>query len=141
MEDLGNPSGDNCLANPPESILDTPSSRRSALGGVALWSLGRRLPLISAGLFTALAAWGAKTAEAHPGQGNYSCCNLARGDQWCAPLSGGIDFWCDHGGFKRVWYCCAGNHTVGCGECVGTTGSCFSGPWYCSYGWLINGAC
>lgn len=122
---------------------DAPVLRRSLLGAISLWSLPRKMSLASAALFAGFAARGATPALAHPGQGNYLCCNLARPDQWCAPASGDPPFVCDHGGFKRVWYCCQANHLVGCGECQQTT-SCCSGPnctpgaFYCSYGWFYE---
>ncbi|MDX6518690.1 MAG: hypothetical protein QOF50_1536 [Gaiellaceae bacterium] len=107
---------------------EVPLSRRSIL---------RRATVLSAGLFAALGARGEK-ASGHAGQGSPACCNLARGDQWCAPTSGDPPFWCDHGGFKRVWYCNYFGYLWGCGECQKTTGTCFNGDtYYCSYAWIV----
>jgi hypothetical protein len=109
-------------------------SRRSVL---------RRAGALSAGLFAALAARADK-AHGHPGQGSPGCCLLAQPDQWCSGCSPcDPPFWCDHGGFKRVWYCVDTNNvTWGCGECISDTGTCWgtSGTqFYCSYGWIADG--
>ena len=101
-------------------------------------SILRRATAVSAGLFAALAAR-TDTARGHPGQGSPGCCDLVRTDQWCSGCSTcDVPFWCDHGGFKRVWYCWDQyNYTWGCGECQSGTGTCFDGPtWYCSYAWV-----
>lgn len=112
---------------------EVPVSRRSII---------RRATALSAFLFTAIAAR-SDPARAHAGQGSPYCCDLARPDQWCAPLSGDPPFWCDHGGFKRVWYCCHTNgYFYGCGECQATTGTCRNGgTYYCSYAWLVRTFC
>ena len=117
-------------------------TRQTLLRKAGIWSFPRRLSVASAALFAGVAARMSSDAEAHPGQGNFRCCTLARPDQWCAPASGTAVFWCDHGGFKRIWYCCTTDGIfVGCGECQGSTGTCFAGPWYCSYGWIERTAC
>jgi hypothetical protein len=111
----------------------------SILGALPSWSLPRRVCVASAALFAGLAARGAEAAEA----GNWNCCNLARLDRWCGSCSTcDPPFWCNYGGFKRVWYCCQGATLYGCGECISSTGSCYSGPdWYCSYGWFEGHLC
>jgi hypothetical protein len=118
-------------------------TRRGLVEESLRWRLPRRVSLISAALFAGLAAKGERDAQAHPGQGNFRCCSLARPDQWCAPASGTTVFSCDHGGFKRIWYCCTSDGIfVGCGECQSSTGTCFGGPlYYCSYGWVERTAC
>ena len=112
------------------AVCEVPDSRRSIL---------RRATVLSAGLFAFLAARG-ESARAHPGEGSPGCCNLARPDQWCAPHTGyDPPFWCDHGGFKRVWYCNQTGYLYGCGECQSSTGTCFNGPtFYCSYAWIAR---
>jgi hypothetical protein len=119
-----------------ESQPAAPLSRRSLLLGLAVRSLPRRLTMASAGIFAGIAALGPTSATA----GNWACCTLARLDQWCGNHPGfDPPFWCNYGGFKRVWYCCEGGTLYGCGECQSGTGTCFNGPtWYCSYGWGIN---
>ena len=126
-------------AGPDSAELCTPTdellSRGSLFASVARWSLPRKISLASAAVFAQMAAWGAATAEA----GNWNCCNLARNDHWCGSGPGDPPFWCNYGGFKRVWYCCQVNGTFGCGECQSSTGDCFSGPdFYCSYGWYVS---
>ena len=121
-------------------------TRRSVLRRAALTSLPRRLSIASAALFAGMAARGTSDAEAHPGQGNFGCCALARTDRWCAPASGTAIFSCDHGGNKRVWYCCDFSVNpavlVGCGECISGTGTCYDGPVFnCSYGWVDKTFC
>lgn len=109
-------------------------------------SILRRATALSAGFFAALAAR-ADTARGDPGQGSPGCCGLARPDQWCSGCSPcDPPFWCDHGGFKRVWYCVdANNVTWGCGECQSDTSTCFGRAeapwtvWYCSYAWIAAG--
>ncbi len=124
------------------AVCEVPDTRRLFLRKAASWSLPRRVSVASAALFAGIAARGAPNAEAHAGQGNFRCCSLARPDQWCAPAGADV-FWCDHGGFKRVWYCCDTDGVfVGCGECQSSTGTCFNGPtWYCSYGWVERTFC
>lgn len=117
-------------------------SRRSLFQRTALWSTPRKISVASAAVFAGIAARGATTASAHAGQGQFICCNLARPDQWCAPASGTPPYWCDHGGFKRYWYCCGPGGMVGCGECQSGTGTCHDGPpFYCSYGWTTTTGC
>jgi hypothetical protein len=126
---------DTVAANGDEApACELPATRRSLL---------RRATIASGALFAALAARGTDPASGHPGQGEWACCSLVREDQWCAPLSGSTPpFWCDHGGFKRVWYCCYNGYFYGCGECHNTTGDCFSGTnYYCSYQWLVRTFC
>ncbi len=101
-------------------------------------SLFRRVCLASAALYAGLAARGPEAAFA----ANWKCCTLARLDQWCGSCSCDPPFWCNYGGFKRVWYCCYGGRLYGCGECQSGTGTCHDGPqWYCSYGWLAFNDC
>lgn len=121
--------------------LDAPVSRGWFLGMVS--TLPRKATLASAALFGGFAARGTEPAIAHPGQGQFYCCSLARPDQWCSQVVGG-DFWCDHGGFKRVWYCCDPSFgVVGCGECQSSSGTCtaFPNEYYCSYGWWTGPSC
>jgi hypothetical protein len=106
--------------------------RQSFFRSITHWSSRRRLSVAAAALFAGIAARGSGTAEAS----NWACCQLARPDQWCGSTSGDPPFWCNYGGFKRVWYCCSNAILWGCGECQSGTGTCFDGPtWYCSYGW------
>lgn len=121
----------------PDVVME---SRRRALGTVV-----QRACVASAGVFALLAARRPSDAEAHAPLGDYKCCALAQGTvRWCSP--GGSNpaepFWCDHGGFKRTWYCCSSGTIVGCGECQSKSGTCYAGPIYnCSFGWTPGGPC
>lgn len=122
-----------------EAAPEESFSRRSVIFR-SLGSLPHRASVVSAALFAGIAARGTAPALA----ANWSCCNLARPDHWCATGGGdpGIPFWCNYGGYKRIWYCCQGAYLTGCGECQSGTGTCHDGPtWYCSYGWLTNLGC
>jgi hypothetical protein len=115
-----------------EEAVETTMSRRSLFRTGRLWALPRRLTLGSAALFAGLAARGPASASG----ANYACCQLERLDRWCGSTSGNPPFWCNYGGFKRVWYCCDVTQLWGCGECQDTTGTCRSGiKYYCSYAW------
>lgn len=121
--------GARCAVVSPEDEL---LSRGSVVGAAARWSLPRKISVASAALFAQVASWRTETAEA----GNWQCCNLAVPGTWCHSDPGDPPFWCNLGGFKRVWYCCTPSATYGCGECQSGTGTCFGGPeFYCSYGW------
>jgi hypothetical protein len=124
-------AGPACLVGAEEAVEEA-MSRRSLIRAGRLWALPRRLTLASAALFAGVAARGPASASGS----NYACCTLARPDQWCGSTTGNPPFWCNHGGFKRVWYCCDVTQLWGCGECISSTGTCFSGPvFYCSYAW------
>lgn len=118
------------------------ASRDSLLERMSQWSGPRKMTLAGAAIFAGMAARGTQLASAHAGQGGWYCCNLARPDQWCAPTGDSNVFWCDHGGFKRVWYCCLPGGLVGCGECQSSTADCHNGSqYYCSYGWGPGAPC
>jgi hypothetical protein len=124
-----------CVANIETS--SDPLTRRSLLGATSLWSFRRKLTLASAALFASIAARGPASASA----GNVACCNLARPDKRCGNHTGWPPFWCNYGGFRRLWYCCDGGNFWGCGECQSGSGTCFDGPtFYCSYAWY-SGSC
>lgn len=121
---------ENTITEAIEPMHTTP--RRRSLLGLAAWG-GMALVGTVAGVFTT-----AQPARADP-QGS-PCCQLAK-----ARVCGGTycNRTCPSGYAKRYWWCVAGSQTVGCGECIAGSNSCWgnedgSGTIICSWWWYVN---
>lgn len=90
---------------------------------------------VIAGLSTLLMK--AQPADAsHECLGQPHCCNLAT-CTWCDYTVAPDRFFCPAGYNRFEWSCVENGVLAWCGECTGSTTSCFIGPWQCS-AWFWN---
>ncbi|MEU8247509.1 hypothetical protein [Nonomuraea sp. NPDC048916] len=102
--------------------LFDPPARRSALG--LLMKGGTALVAAVAGVIS-------MTQPAAADCLGSPCCSLAS----CRRCSGGCNYSCPSGYYRRYWSCLAGVRVIWCGECTSSSSSCWAGSFYCSVWW------